>query len=144
MSRVDERLKQLDAIRKKVQQCETQVNRLLQEFDWTKDKLPQKEEETKQTECEFTGSSSNESKQNTIVTQTVKSIDLETVVNIGQRIDAKRLSLSNFTDLNKLRRDLKRRRVKYRTTKSAPLTYTEELRELINLQMELVTENKNE
>lgn len=144
MSGVDERLKQLDTIRKRVQNYETQVNRLLQEFNWTKDKLPQKKEEIKPTECEFTGSLSNESTQNTIVTQTAKTIDLETVVNIGQRIDAKRSSLSNFTDLNKLRRDLKRRRVKYRTTKSAPLTYTEEIRELINLQMELVTENKNE
>lgn len=43
----------------------------------------------------------------------------------------------SFADLNKLKRDLKRRRMKYRTTKAPPLTYGEELRELIALQMEI-------
>lgn len=44
---------------------------------------------------------------------------------------------NTFTDINKLKRDLKRRRLKHRTTKAPPLTYTEELRELIGLQMEM-------
>lgn len=44
---------------------------------------------------------------------------------------------NTFADINKLKRDLKRRRMKYRTTKAPPLTYTEELRELIGLQMEM-------
>lgn len=43
-----------------------------------------------------------------------------------------------FADINKLKRDLKRRRMKYRTTKALPLTYTEELKELIGLQMEMI------
>lgn len=43
----------------------------------------------------------------------------------------------SFGDFNKLKRDLKRRRMKYRTTKTPPLTHTEELRELIALQMEM-------
>lgn len=45
---------------------------------------------------------------------------------------------NTFTDINKLKRDLKRRRMKYRTTKAPPLTYSEELRELIQLQMEML------
>lgn len=43
-----------------------------------------------------------------------------------------------IADINKLKRDLKRRRMKHRTTKTAPLTYTEELKELIELQMEII------
>lgn len=41
-----------------------------------------------------------------------------------------------FDQITKLRRDLKRRRMKYRTTKAPPLSYTEEIRGLIGLQME--------
>lgn len=145
MSSADERIKQLEDLRKTVQTYENQVNHLLTEFGWTKDKLPPYKEEVEPTESEFAGSVSNQSEPvNTVATQSTKSNDLETVMNIGQKIDAKRSNSANFTDLNRLRRDLKRRRVKYRTTKTAPLTYTEELRELINLQMELVTENKEE
>ena len=146
MSGVDDRIKQLEIIRKTVRKYENQVNHLLQEIGWTKDKLPlYKEEQTEATKCESIGSSSKESIENTAVaSQPTESIDLETVVNIGQKIDAKRSSSNNFTDLNKLQRDLKRRRVKYRTTKTAPLTYTEQLRELITLQMELVTEQKDD
>ena len=42
----------------------------------------------------------------------------------------------SFAEMTKLKRDLKRRRMKYRTTKSPPLSYTEEIRALIGLQME--------
>lgn len=48
-------------------------------------------------------------------------------------------SKTTFTDIHKLKRDLKRRRMKYRTTKAPPLAYIEELRELINLQMEILS-----
>lgn len=41
-----------------------------------------------------------------------------------------------FDQITKLRRDLKRRRMKYRTAKTPPLSYTEEIRGLIALQME--------
>lgn len=41
-----------------------------------------------------------------------------------------------FDQITKLRRDLKRRRMKYRNTKTPPLSYTEEIRGLIGLQME--------
>lgn len=46
---------------------------------------------------------------------------------------AKTMSLSEMTKLN---RDLKRRRMRHRTTKAPPLSHTEELRALIELQME--------
>lgn len=42
-----------------------------------------------------------------------------------------------FAEITKYKRDIKRKRMKYRTTKAPPLTYTEELRSLISLQMEL-------
>lgn len=139
MSGVEERLKQLNEIQKVVEKYENQVNGLLQQFGWTKDKLPKYKENTNNCESQKPCEQSN-----TVNKQPVAAVDLEAVVNIGQRIEAKRSNAHNFTDLNKLKRDLKRRRIKYRTTKTAPLTYTEELRELINLQMELVTENKEE
>lgn len=57
------------------------------------------------------------------------SIDLTAVPRLKEQ--------ASFPDMNKLKRDLKRRRMKYRTTKAPPLTYSEELRELIALQMEM-------
>lgn len=42
-----------------------------------------------------------------------------------------------FAEITKYRRDIKRKRMKYRTTKAPPLTHTEELRSLISVQMEL-------
>ncbi|XP_031639518.1 uncharacterized protein LOC116351534 [Contarinia nasturtii] len=143
MSTVEQRIKELDDIRKTVKKYENHVNELLREFGWTKEKLPKYIAKNNQNKSDSTESSAIESGPS-VAKQASKPIDLEAVVDIAYKIDAKRSSANNFTDLNKLRRDLKRRRVKYRTTKTAPLTYTEELRELIELQMELVTENKEE
>lgn len=42
-----------------------------------------------------------------------------------------------FAEITKYQRDVKRKRMKYRTTKAPPLTHTEEIRSLISLQMEL-------
>lgn len=42
-----------------------------------------------------------------------------------------------FAEITKYKRDIKRKRMKHRTTKAPPLTHTEELRGLISLQMEL-------
>ncbi|KAJ6634585.1 hypothetical protein Bhyg_07390 [Pseudolycoriella hygida] len=44
--------------------------------------------------------------------------------------------IKTLADLTKYKRDIKRKRMKYRTTKAPPLTHTEELRGLIALQME--------
>lgn len=142
MANLEERLKQIDDIRKTVQHCENQLNGLLKELGWTKDKLPKPKISKVTTESDITGSSSDACKEKNESKPLSKPNDLEDVVNLCSKIDEKRTSISNFTDLNKLKRDLKRRRIKYRTTKTAPLTYTEELHELINLQMELLRENK--
>lgn len=136
MSTVEERLKQLDEMREKVRFYETQMDEFLQQLGWTKDKLPKFNQVKQESNAAGSQQSANRLKQH------VRSNDLEEVVNLCSEFDQKRLTSTPFTDLNKLKRDLKRRRVKYRTTKTAPLTYTEELRELINLQMELVSDKK--
>lgn len=46
----------------------------------------------------------------------------------------------SLTDILRQKRDLKRRRQKYRTTKAPPLSYTEEVRQLIGLQNEAWTQ----
>lgn len=46
-------------------------------------------------------------------------------------------SMTTFAEItNKLKRDIKRRRMKYRVTKTPPQSYTEEIRALIGLQMD--------
>lgn len=142
MTNLEERLKQLDDIRKTVENCENQLNVFLQEIGWTKDKLPKFEVDKVKKECELAGSTSNATVEKIEVKPSTRTNDLEAVVNLCSKIDEKRSATSSFTDWNKLKRDLKRRRVRYRTTKTAPLTYTEELRELISLQMDLVREKK--
>lgn len=42
-----------------------------------------------------------------------------------------------FAEMTKYERDVKRKRMKHRTTKAPPLTHTEELRSLISVQMDL-------
>lgn len=146
MSKTEERIKQLNEIKEKVKVCETQLNGFLQELGWTREKLPklsEVKEEIVEPERDVAGSNFSGNSRKNVINQDVKPIDLETVVNLCSKIDQKRSTTSNFIDLNKLKRDLKRRRVKYRTS-TAPLTYTEELRELIELQMDLVKGNKQD
>lgn len=146
MGTVEERLKQLDELRERVEFYETQMDGFLHQLGWTRDKLPKytkvkQENVLSSTECDVrdvAGSSRSVDR----LKPPVQTNDLKDVVDLCSAIDQRRLTATPFTDLNKLKRDLKRRRIKYRTTKSAPLTYTEELRELINLQMELVNDNK--
>lgn len=142
MDQSESRLKQLNEIREAVEIYESQLTELLQEFGWSKEKLPKLRKiksEVVDTESDLGGSCSGTN----TVQQSAKSTDLRDVVDLCAAINQKRTTLNNFTDLNKLRRDLKRRRVKYRTTKTAPLTYTEEMRELINLQMDLLRGNNS-
>lgn len=146
MDTIEDRLKQLDEIREKVKFYETQMDGVLHELGWTRDKLTKltkvKREKELESESIVAGCSHSVDDQNTGIKQHVQTDNLEAVVNLCSAIDQKRLTATPFTDLNKLKRDLKRRRVKYRTTKTGPLTYTEELRELINLQMELINDDK--
>lgn len=137
----EDRIKQLNHVRQIVQRHEDQLNELLQHLNWTKDKLPKQKpkQESEVVANNEIASTSTENTQKETVNQPKD--DFDAVVNLCSKISQKQLAQNTFTDINKLRRDLKRRRVKYRTTKSAPLSYTEELRELINLQMDLVTNN---
>lgn len=146
MGSLDERLKQLDEIREKVKTYETQMDEFLHELGWTRDKLPKltkvKQENELETEGDAAGTSGSVNDRNISTQARLPTDDLESVVDLCSAIEQKRLNTTPFTDLNKLKRDLKRRRVKYRTAKTGPLTYTEEIRELIDLQMELINDNK--
>lgn len=142
MDSIEERIKQLNTIRETIQRQENHMNAFLQEIGWTKDKLPKSIEETAPQKSEPSASTSSENPQRIEVNDPTRANDFEAVVDLCSKIEEKRSATNGFVDLNKLKRDLKRRRVKYRTTKVAPLTYTEELRELINLQMDLIKDNE--
>lgn len=142
-------LKQIEEIQGVVADCESQLNDLLGQFDWTKEELlkpvrtrPKSAREENDEEKKEKTKCVDERPRDTAAAVN-ESVDLDVLASLCATID-KKTSLSNsYADINKLKRDLKRRRMKYRTTKSAPLTYTEELRELIQLQMELL-KSKND
>lgn len=145
MDSTEQRLKQLEEIREQLKFYETQMDGFLQELGWTRDKLPKltkvKQESEHEPECSAAGSSRSVNDREIATKQCVRTDDLEAVVDLCSAIEQKRLKSTPFTDLNKLKRDLKRRRMKYRTARTGPLTYTEELRQLIDLQMELINDN---
>lgn len=142
------REQKIQEIGKVIDKCEHQLDNLLKELDWCKEKLPRSKLSNKiasvdSNRDEF-GSTSTSEKSETILQLKDESFDLNAISELCSTIDKRKSSSERNIDFNKLKRDLKRRRMKYRTTKVAPLTYIEELRELINLQMELVQENKSE
>lgn len=61
----------------------------------------------------------------------------ELIVSVKDRNLTKNMT---FAEIIKLKRDLKRRRMKHRTSKTPPLSYTEKIRALITLQMETWTQ----
>lgn len=138
-SQNEDLFKQIEEIRDVVVDCESQLNDLLGRFGWQKEELmktklnPQCAQKD-DSEKEIT----DQEQQRGSVAPVNEKVDLDALANFCALFDRKASSSSNYADLNQLKRDLKRRRMKYRTTKTAPLTYTEELRELIQLQMELV------
>lgn len=142
------RLKQLHECKEKVAFYKNQMLEFLQELGWTEEKLleltksKKVKEEIVESGYDVAGSSSSKQSQQVNIKQENSTDDLKAIVDLCSTIDEKRSASNSFVDLNKLKRDLKRRRVKYRTTKNAPLTYTEEMRELINLQMDIIKENR--
>lgn len=138
-SKNEELFKQIEEIKEVVVNCESELNDLLKRFGWTKEQLMKAETKSKsaQKDDEEREALVQEQQKETVAPVNEK-IDLEALANLFVSFDKKKSQSSNYADINKLKRDLKRRRMKYRTTKTAPLTYTEELRELIELQMELV------
>lgn len=138
-SQSEDLFKQIEEIRDVVVECESHLNDLLDRFGWTKEELmkartkpksPHKDDSEKKIFVQ--------EQQRGAVASVNEKLDLDALTNLCASIDKKVSHSSSYADINKLKRDLKRRRMKYRTTKTAPLTYTEELRELIQLQMELV------
>lgn len=144
---LNKRKQEIDNFNKIFNNLEGQLDDLLNTLNWTKDKLPKPRTE----QIESLNTSSVESESNTSSTSRTssnktealnKSFDLHALSEISSTLNKKKSDTKPNIDIAKLKRDLKRRRMKHRTTKSAPLTYTEELRELINLQMDLLNEDE--
>lgn len=143
-SEIIERKKQIEQFHKTLDGWESQLDDLLKSLNWTKDKLPKlnvESVESSKSSAAATESSASEVRENIIQSNETNSIDLNALSDIYSTIKKKKATADTNIDWNKLKRDLKRRRMKYRTTKTAPLTYTEELRELIHMQMDLLQEN---
>lgn len=140
---LNRRKQEIDNFNKILDSWEGQLNDLLNTLNWTKDKLPK----PKTTKIESINRSSVETEPSTSRTCNIKreslnkTFDLNALSEISLTLKKKKSDAKPNIDITKLKRDLKRRRMKHRTTKSAPLTYTEELRELINLQMDLLNED---
>lgn len=131
--------KQIEEIRDGVVDCESQLNDLLNGFGWTKEELMKAGTKPKSVPKDDSEKEMFvQEKQKDTVASVNEKHDLDALARFCASIDQKASHSSNYADINRLKRDLKRRRMKYRTTKTAPLTYTEELRELIQLQMEFM------
>lgn len=163
-----QRLEQIKEIRDFVEQSQIKTNEILSKFGWTIENL-QKNKLNKQSGVSSTRQ--KKTKEECLSTfdlpttaeklvayekaiKTGKSMSgndyQELVTNVASTSSSSSSSssnikqISNLMDIKKLKRDLKRRRMKHRVTKTAPLTFTEELHELINLQMEILAEKKSE
>lgn len=131
--------KQIEEIRNVVVDCESQLNDLLDRFGWTKEELMKTRTDPKSSQKDDSEKEMfAQEQQSDAVAPVDEKFDLDALADFCPSIDKKASHSSSYADINRLKRDLKRRRMKYRTTKTAPLTYTEELRELIQLQMEHV------
>lgn len=129
------RVEQVNEIIASVTKCEQKMNEVMERLQWSRDKLPKAKNPTKHveaTEAERIGAVARQSSQS--MGHQERS---ESGIDFPEFGDRSKLHLTSYTDLNKLKRDMRRRRVKHRVTKTAPLTYTEEIRELIAIQMEI-------
>lgn len=133
------RVDQVNEIIESVRQCEERMNQLMERLQWSRDKLPKEKKIEKQpaeseatTEVQQTDCAA--ARQSEPLNQPEPDESSREFPEIGDR---SKLNPISYTDLNKLKRDMRRRRVKHRVTKAPPLTYTEEIRELIAIQMEI-------
>lgn len=129
------RVDQVKKIIESVEKCEQQMNKLMERLQWSRDKLPKPRKPMK------TVSECDESAETEQIDSTIRqsvSLELSEISSDFPEFgDRGKLHLTSYTDLNKLKRDMRRRRLKHRVTKTAPLTYTEEIRELIAIQMDI-------
>lgn len=132
------RVEQVNEIIESVQKCEEQMNALMERFKWSKDKLSKVKISTKHIERD---DESTETQQHDLANRQTGSMDNQKLRDINSDFpefgDRNKRIVMSYTDLNKLKRDMRRRRIKHRVTKTAPLTYTEEIRELIAIQMDI-------
>lgn len=144
---IEARKKQIADALETVREYESKLERFLSEIGWTKEEILKRFERNEESKAKSdadevnaaTDSQNIDLDQNPVQNNVKEFIKLDENADLYSAMDRKRIQ-ANYGDLNKLKRDLKRRRIKYRTTKAPPLTYTEELRELINLQMEYMEE----
>lgn len=144
-SEINKRKEQIEHFRGILDGWESQLDDLLVSLNWTKDKLPEsnaKAVKSSETSVVVPESSVSGASTNIIQSNDIKSVDINALSELYSTIKKKKASAETNIDWNKLKRDLKRRRMKHRTTKTAPLTYTEELRELIHMQMDILQEKK--
>lgn len=150
---IEYRRKQILELKTFVDGCEEKCLGILEEFEWTKEKLMESGCRTQQPSREKQERADLQWNINHLTqgeklrryeeaTRDSKRVDSLNAIfaesDMGEFPSSSRSKQTGLVDMNKLKRDLKRRRVKYRTTKAPPLTYSEELRELIQLQMETV------
>lgn len=133
------RVDQVNEILESVQKCEERMNQFMERLQWSRDKLPKEKKIEKQpaesvetTEVKQTDYAA--SKQSEPMNHPGLGESSGEFLEIGDRT---KLSPMSYTDLDRLKRDMRRRRLKHRVTKAPPLTYTEEIRELIAIQMEI-------
>lgn len=132
------RTDQVNEIIESVEKCEQQLNELMDRLQWSREKLP-KAKNPKESDGENDEATKTERIDSAPLQ--LESVDQqrpnESGVDFPDFGDRSKLNVTSYIDLNKLKRDMRRRRMKHRVTKTAPLTYTEEIRELIAIQMEI-------
>lgn len=134
MSEEIDKQKFVNELKESAEKCEKRIEEVLKRIGWTKEHLVAKRKAQNQrpaTSIDRSTEESSSTAQSSHSTE-VKGEDLSSLYELNALADRNKDLATTFTDLNKLKRDLKRRRMKHRTTKAAPLTYTEEIRELIN------------
>lgn len=131
------RVDEVKQIYESVEKCEQQMNKLMERLQWSRDKLPKPRNPTKNVPESY----ENESAETNQIDSTSKSSVSVALNDISSDFpefgDRGKLRSTSYNDLNKLKRDMRRQRLKHRVTKTAPLTYTEEIRELIAIQMDI-------
>lgn len=131
------RTTELEKLKKEVEECESKLNLILENFGWNKEGLSKRQPKIKETnensfdDCLRQKKCENDSVEDCSSTSSRINSDLSELMDLSAIVERNKDLSKNFADLNKLKRDLKRRRMKYRTTKCPTLTYTEEMRELI-------------
>lgn len=162
---MESRLKQLSDLSTSVSDIEIRYKQILHNIDWTEDALHKNHHKLKKPV------DVNPDDQNTTTKHiTTKNIEWSSIwllpreeklklyeKAVSQQHNSSELTETNFpasmsvtkddhqmsfSEMNKFKRDLKRRRMKYRTTTAPPLSHTEEMRALIELQMESIVAKK--